>query len=253
MARPRLLRKSEPTRRLVAWSARLTDALFPARCVGCGVDVDAQGRLCARCWRDVNFIDGPSCACCGYPFDVNLGVDVLCARCLASPPAFATARAAFRYDDGSRRLVLSYKHGDRLEATAALASWLMRAARPVLGEVDLVAPVPLHRWRLLKRRFNQAAELARALARQADLAYAGDLLVRIRATRTQGGLSRTGRQRNVQGAFQVSGCWSVGVRGRSVLLVDDVMTTGATVDSCARALLRAGAGAVHVVTLARVV
>lgn len=252
MALPGPIRKRELAAPLGAALARLADTLFPARCLGCGVEVDVQGRLCARCWRDVTFIDGPMCACCGYPFEVDLGPDTLCAGCMAAPPSFDTARAAFRYDDGSRRLILSFKHGDRLEASPPLARWLMRAASPHLGQADMIIPVPLHRWRLFRRRFNQAAELARALATLTGVAYAGDVLERVRATPTQGGLSRAERSRNVKGAFRVAPCRARDLKDRTVLLVDDVITTGATVDACARALKRGGAAAVHVVTVARV-
>ncbi len=253
MTFPQPLRKPELPASLGAALHTVTEALFPPRCMGCGGEVDVQGRLCAGCWRDVTFIDAPVCASCGYPFEVDLGPDTLCAGCLATPPHYETARAAFRYDDGSRRLILAFKHGDRLDAAAPLAHWLLRAAEPALDAVDMVVPVPLHRWRLFRRRFNQAAELARALARLAGAAYAGDLLIRTRATPSQGGLSRSERSRNVRGAFQVKPDARSRLQGRSVLLVDDVMTTGATVDACARTLKRAGAAAVHVITLARVV
>lgn len=238
---------------LAAGARALTDLLFPARCFGCGTEVDVQGRLCGACWGQVTFIDGPVCTSCGLPFEVDMGEDMLCAGCLARPPAFNSARAACRYDDGSRRFILSFKHGDRLEAARPLAAWLARAAGPVMADVDVIAPVPLHRWRLWRRRFNQAAELSRALSRLSGAPYASDLLERIRATPSQGGLNRAGRDRNVRGAFRVPLRHCAALEGCTVLLVDDVQTTGATVDACARALKHAGAGAVHVVTLARVV
>jgi len=231
----------------------LTDLLFPARCLGCGTEVDMQGRLCGPCWGDVTFIDGPVCACCGSPFEVDLGPETLCAGCLAEVPPFDTARAMCRYDDGSRRFILGLKHGDRVDAARPLARWLTRAAAPFLDEVDVIAPVPLHRWRLLRRRFNQAAELARALKAETGLPVMADLLHRVRATQSQGGLNRAGRARNVKGAFRVNARHVPDMQGCTVLLVDDVLTTGATVHACAKALKQAGAAAVHVVTLARVV
>jgi ComF family protein len=231
----------------------LADLLFPARCLGCGTEVDMQGRLCGPCWGDVTFIDGPVCACCGSPFEVDLGPETLCAGCLADPPQFDAARAMCRYDDGSRRFILGLKHGDRVDAARPLALWLTRAAAPFLDDVDVIAPVPLHRWRLLRRRFNQAAELARALRLETGRPVAADLLHRVRATQSQGGLNRSGRARNVKGAFRVNPRHVQDIRGCTVLLVDDVLTTGATVNACAKALKQAGAAAVHVVTLARVV
>ncbi|MEX1146953.1 MAG: double zinc ribbon domain-containing protein, partial [Sphingomonadales bacterium] len=140
----------------------MLDTLFPPRCLGCGDEVDSHGSLCAPCWGQVSFIDGPLCGRCGLPFEVDMGAGTLCAGCMARPPAYDTARAVCRYDDGSRRLILSLKHGDRLEGVRPLAHWMVRAAASLIGQVDVVAPVPLHRRRLLARRYNQAAELARA-------------------------------------------------------------------------------------------
>lgn len=245
--------KTEKAARVLAFGRFVADTLFPGRCLACGIEIDAQGRLCGSCWRDVTFIDGPACARCGLPFDVDMGDAALCAGCMARPPAYDTARAVCRYDVGSRRLILSFKHGDRLDAAGPLARWMVRSVAPVLPDLDVVAPVPLHRWRLWRRRYNQAAEMARAIGSETGLAYAGDLLERVRATPSQGGLTRAERDRNVRAAFRVKPVWRDGLRGCRVLLVDDVLTTGATVNACARMLRRAGAAAVHVVTVARVV
>jgi ComF family protein len=166
---------------------------------------------------------------------------------------FDRARAAFAYDDASRRLILPFKHADRTQATPWFGRWLARAAGELAADADIVAPVPLHRWRLFRRRYNQAALIALALAREAARPAIPDLLLRRRATRSQGRLSRAGRARNVAGAFAVNERHSARVTGRRVLLVDDVMTTGATVEACADVLKRAGAAAVDVATLARVV
>jgi ComF family protein len=229
------------------------DIVLPARCLACGVDVDRQGQLCAPCWRAIRFLAPPCCACCGFPFAHDEGSGALCAACLARPPSFARARAVFAYDDASRGLVLAFKHGDHTHAAPAFAQWLARAGADLLAEADLLAPVPLHRWRLLARRYNQAALLSAALAGLRGLPHRPDLLQRQRWTPSQGRMKRGERWRNVAGAFRVRPRHCAMVKGRRVLLVDDVLTTGATVEACARALLRTGANAVDVLTLARVV
>jgi ComF family protein len=157
------------------------------------------------------------------------------------------------YGEASRKLILAFKHGDRTDAAPALAAFLARAAGGLLSECDVIVPVPLNRWRLLRRRYNQAALLAQSLARRSGKPVAVDLLRRRRATPSQGGLTAVQRRQNVRGAFAVRPRLAGQIAGRAVLLVDDVMTTGATVESCAAALRAAGAGRVDVVTLARVV
>ncbi len=159
----------------------------------------------------------------------------------------------FRYDDASRGLVLSYKHADRTHATPAYGRWLARAGAELLAECDVIAPVPLHWTRLVWRRYNQAALLALAVAREAGRPAIPDLLLRVRRTVTQGDLGRSARRRNVQRAFRLTPHREQQVAGQRILLVDDVLTTGATVEECARVLLRAGAASVAVLTLARVV
>jgi len=229
------------------------DALLPPQCLGCRAGVDAPGQLCATCWAGIGFIAAPFCACCGLPFDLDPGPGALCAACIAEPPDYDRARAVFRYDEASKGLVLRFKHGDRTDAAPAFARWLHRAAGELMDQADLVAPVPLHRWRLLKRRYNQAALLANELAALSGRPVVPDLLVRRRQTPSQGHLSRAERLKNVRGAFAVRPRHAAALAGKRVLLVDDVLTTGATVSAVARALRRAGAARVDVVTLARVV
>ncbi|GIL41252.1 phosphoribosyltransferase [Rhodospirillales bacterium TMPK1] len=197
------------------------------------------------------FLAPPWCSRCGLPFEQAIGAVAICATCAGAPPAFDRARAALRYDDASRPLLLAFKHGDRLEGVPTFAAWLATAAHELLHDVDLIAPVPLHRWRLWSRRYNQAAELARALSKRTGIACAPHLLLRKRATPTQGGLSAQARMRNVAGAFALHA--DMQVKKRRVLLVDDVYTTGATLDACARVLRRAGAMQIDCVSLARVV
>jgi len=226
------------------------DLLFPPLCIGCRAPVGEAG-FCADCWSGITFLDGPGCACCGLPFPVALEGENLCAGCLATPPAFDSARAIMAYDEKSRGAILVLKHADRLDLVPGFARWLGRAGQALRARCELVVPVPLHRLRLWQRRYNQAAELGRQLAREWDLPFA-PVLVRSRATPSQGAMaSAKARRRNVQRAFLVPD--PVRVTGKTVLLLDDVMTTGATVEACARALKRAGAARVDVLTLARVV
>ncbi|TWA71512.1 ComF family protein [Azospirillum brasilense] len=234
------------------WTGIL-DTLLPPRCLCCGGSVDRQGGLCAPCWNGLTFIAPPLCTCCGTPFDFALEGEPLCGACIAEPPLFACARAVLAYDDGSRPLVLGFKHGDRIHAAGAYGAWMARAGAELLADADLLAPVPLHRLRLFRRRYNQAALLAQAAGRQAGRPVVPDLLVRRRSTPSQGGLDRSGRRRNVKGAFAVRPGLEPRVAGKRIVLVDDVLTTGATLSECARVLLRAGAERVDALTLARVV
>jgi len=235
----------------VAAGSAALNALLPPRCLSCGGAVDRQGGLCPACWTALTFIAPPACVCCGLPFAYAVEGENLCGACVAAPPRYARARSVVVYDDASRPLVLGFKHGDRTHAAKPFGVWLARAGADLLTDADLLAPVPLHRWRLFTRRYNQAALLAQETGRQAGVAVVPDLLVRRRRTRSQGGLDRNGRQRNVAGAFTLRREGSVA--GKRVVLVDDVLTTGATVGECAKVLLRAGAARVDVLTLARVV
>jgi ComF family protein len=243
-----------PWRRRLRRAAGLAlDSVLPPRCLRCGTTVDAVGALCPECWGRMAFLGAPHCACCGYPFEFEMGPAALCAACSRAHPAYDRARAVLRYDDSSRDLVLAFKHADRTDGAPAYGRWLARAGAELLADIDLIAPVPLHWSRLFARRYNQAALLALALARETGLPAVPDLLVRRRRTRSQGRLSAAARERNVTGAFALHPRRSDRVAGRRVLLVDDVLTTGATVEACARLLRREGAAAVEVLTLARVV
>jgi ComF family protein len=206
----------------------------------------------AEAWRRITFLDAPVCDGCGAPFEFDRGPRARCAPCDAEPRAFERARAACLYDDASRGLILAFKHGDRTELSDLFARWVSRAGADLLADAEALVPVPLHRGRLLARRYNQAAEIARALARRTMVRHRPDALVRKRATDTQGGKSGSGRRRNVEGAFVVPAGRRAQVEGRRVLLIDDVMTTGATAEACAKALLKAGARAVDLAVVARV-
>jgi ComF family protein len=234
--------------------ARLAlDAILPPRCLKCGELVDIQGGVCPACWQGLRFLAPPACACCGVPFEFDQGAGALCAACVAAPPPFDRARAVFRYDDESRDLILAFKHADRTSSTPSFAGWLARAGADLLADADLIAPVPLHWTRLFSRRYNQAALLAVALGRLGGKPVVPDLLIRRRATPKQGRLGRLARQRKVAGAFALHPRQRDRVANRRVLLIDDVVTTGATAAGCARVLRQAGAAGVDVLALARVI
>ena len=231
----------------------LTDLILPPLTHDDGEISGAIG-MSAGAWSRIVFLEAPVCDGCGAAFEADGGPFAAdrCAACIAAPHAFARARAACVYDEASRGLILKFKHGDQQQFAGLFARWLSRAAADLLVDADAVVPVPLHRLRLLDRRFNQAAEMARPLARQARLDYLPDALVRARHTLSQGGRSARGRRLNVRAAFAVTESGRRRIRGRRILLVDDVLTTGATAEACSRALLAAGARAVDLAVVARV-
>jgi ComF family protein len=204
-------------------------------------------------WQKLEFLDAPWCDACGFPFEFEVGADALCARCESKPPVYDRARSAIRYSEDSRKLVLDFKHGGRTDGLSFFAAQMSRAGRDVLENADVLMPVPLHKDRLRKRRFNQAALLARALSKQTGIPYDTDTLLRAKNTPSQGGQTYLGRKRNVAGAFEVVGAKSEFVDGAHIVLIDDVQTTGSTLESCARALKKNGAAHVDALTLMRVV
>ena len=243
--------------RMWSGASRLVlDAVLPPLCLGCSEIVERPGGLCAQCWPSFSFLAPPYCARCAHPFAEHIGEGALCGACSARPPRYRRARAALIYDDRSRRLVLPFKHGDRTDIARACGGWMARAGAELLADADLVAPVPLHWRRLFTRRYNQAqllAGVAVAAARGTRARLVPDLLRRRRWTGSQTGLGAKQRRDNVRLAFDLHPRWARTVTGKSVLLVDDVLTTGATVEACVRVLQRGGAAHVDVLTLARVV
>lgn len=197
----------------------------------------------------MRFIDAPQCALCGAPFDLPVEEGTLCGACLAQTPFFDGARAAFLYDDASKGLVLRFKHADHLHLAPALGAWIIRAGTPFWEKTDVIAPVPLHRWRLMRRRYNQAALLAKEAGKKTKVPVVVDLLSRVRATESQGHKNKQERIDNLKGAFALKIGYDVA--GKTVTLIDDVMTTGATAEACAKTLKKQGASKVYVVTLAR--
>jgi ComF family protein len=229
------------------------DALLPPHCLTCDEAVQVQGTLCAACFPRLVRITAPFCTRCGVPFrHAGQGEHGRCPACVASPPSYAIARAALRYDEGAKRLLLPFKHADRTELARPLAQDMARAGVSLLARCDLIAPVPLHPLRLWARRYNQAALLAGLLARRARKPWLPDLLRRGRATPPMGDRGAAERAALLEGAFRLPPRNAARIQGLRVLLVDDVMTSGATADACARVLLAGGAAAVEVLAAARV-
>lgn len=240
--------------RSLRWLGGLAlNAVLPPRCLACGTIVETTAALCPTCWPQVRFVTEPLCAVCGIPFEFEVKDGSICAGCAATPPVYARARAAVAYDDGTRRLILGFKNADRTDAVRTFAPWMLAAGRDLIADADVLAPVPLHWTRLFARKYNQAALLAQALARQAGKPVAVDVLRRIKRTRKLGTSGSLQRAQTVRAAFVVPPGRLSMIKDRRILLIDDVFTTGSTTASCARTLRQAGAAAVDVLSLARVV
>jgi ComF family protein len=233
------------------WNKTL-NIILPPRCAGSGAVVDAPGMVSPAFWSELSFIDSPFCDTCGLPFGFGSTAGTICAGCIDEEPEFTRARSAVVYNDASRKLVIGFKYGDRLHSVQTFVPWMARAGEALIADADIVIPVPLHFRRLWQRRFNQSAVLGEMLAKRSKLGFAPDALIRQRHTVKQKGLSRKERHANVRGAFAVNEKQAAGLCGKNVLLVDDVFTSGATLNECARVLKKAGATQVYVLTIARV-
>lgn len=235
---------------------KIIDFIFPPRCIVSGDVVDQQGMLSPQAWGELNFITDPQCNRCGFPFDFDTGEvreGNICGVCMKSPPVFDKARSALVYDDASRDIVLAFKHADQTQVVPSFIPWLNRAGEEILAKADYLVPVPLHRWRILKRRFNQSALIAQYLSDEIKTPCLLDILLRTRSTETQGHLQADQRKKNVRNAFQINPKCAGSIKNKHIVLIDDVYTTGATVSECAKVLLKNGAASVNVLTLARVV
>ncbi len=227
--------------------------LFPPACVGCTRRVTQAGTLCAACWSGLLFFEPPWCEIMGTPFSHEMGPGFLSADALLRPPPFRRARAALAYSGIAKQMTQRLKYGDRTELAPTMARWMARAGHELVADAELIVPVPLHWRRLLARRFNQSAELARGIVKLSGARFAPGCVKRHRHTRQQVGLGLGERNRNVRGAFQVTAGGRRLVAGRNVLIVDDVYTTGATVRALTHALIAAEARNVDVLTFARVI
>ncbi len=233
------------------------DLILPPRCPITGDLVDRQGVISPKAWAKLDFITKPFCKTCGIPFgfegDIDDAGESMCTKCLDKPPIFKSARSALIYNDTSRDLILGFKHGDKTHIAPSFVPWLTRAGSQMLENADYLIPVPLHRLRLISRRYNQAAIIAQALSRRTQIPHLPLALTRIRATQSQGHLKPDERARNVRKAFALNPKFKETLKGKSVILIDDVFTTGATVQECTKVLLKEGAKQVHILTLARVI
>lgn len=231
----------------------VADLVLPPSCPVCRARLGSAGGLCSDCWQKVLFLERPWCERLGTPLPIDLGPGILSAPAVADPPSFARARSAVSYEGPVPDLIHALKYADRTDLAPMLGAWMARAAHELVGDADMLVPIPLHWGRLASRRFNQAALLAHQVGRLTGLPVATRLLLRTRRTPRQVGLGRDERERNMRGAFMVPAARKAMLAGRRPILVDDVLTTGATLEAATRALLAAGAAAVDVLTLARVV
>jgi len=240
-------------RRAAGWLGAILDLAMPPGCLSCGRPMADSGALCPACWSAIRWIERPYCERLAIPFGYDIGAGALSAEAIANPPPFGRLRSVCVYGREAGEMVQALKYHDRTELARPLGAMMARALGPVAGEIHLVLPVPLHRGRLWRRRFNQSALLGAALAARIGKPFEPQLLARIRATRQQVGLKAGERAKNVEGAFRVPPAARASLAGKRVLLVDDVYTTGSTVRAATRALLRGGAASVDVAVFARVV
>lgn len=230
--------------------------LIPPHCVSCHTPLESDQGLCGPCWSRIAFISQPYCDCCGMPlpYSAEVAQGILCGSCSLERPHYDKTRSAVAYDKASKDLILRFKHGDQTALAPFFNRWLIQAAQTLpLDTIDGVLPIPLHWTRLLKRGYNQAALLASRFAKDTDLTYFPNLLKRHRATASQGHLSNQERRDNVARSFLIAPKDCALIKGKNLLLIDDVFTSGATVEACTQTLKAAGAARVYVLTIARVV
>ena len=230
---------------------RLLDIVYPPRCISCSGNVHENGGICAKCWGDINFIADPQCNICGFPFDFEASTGSICSGCITHEPSFSKARAVFLYDNASRNMIKSFKYNDRIENRAAYARWMARVGIDMLSEANIIIPVPIHFGKLLLRKYNQAAVLAHELAKISSKPVFSNALIRTKYTQTQAGFLRKERFKNIKGAFKVNPKYFDILKDKKILLIDDVITTGATAEECTNIMLKAKAARVEVLTLAK--
>lgn len=227
--------------------------LFPNVCLSCSGQVTKQGTLCADCWSKLHFIEKPYCDVLGTPFGMDFGPSMVSAEAIANPPRFTRARAATIHVNIARQLVSRLKYGDRTDLAPWMSDWMIRAGSELLAETELIVPIPLHSRRYFSRRYNQAAELARSIAQKTNIPFAPESILRKKVTQNQVGLTRNQRLENVRNAFKIPPASEILLSGKTVLLIDDVFTTGATANAASKALLRAGAAKINLLTFSQAV
>lgn len=232
-------------------ASRLLDMILPPRCPMTGDLVAENGTISPRYWQALHFIHSPLCTCCGAPFATAIDTDMTCGKCLRQPPLYDRLRAVFLYNDMSARMILKFKHADGIHLAPLFARWMQQSGAELLAQSDMIIPVPLHRWRMMKRRYNQAAILAQLLGKAQKIPCETMALKRIRHTPSQGTKNTEQRFANMEAAFTVPEKHRPTIKDKNILLIDDVYTSGATIQHCTQALLHGGAKSVSVLTLAR--
>lgn len=227
------------------------DLLFPPRCSSCYDFVSNHNTLCLFCWQEIHFISSPYCNCCGIPFEFSVEGEMLCGECLSQPPSFESVRSSTVYNDISQQVITHFKYGDKPQNGAILAQWMVQRGEAILKQTDFLVPVPMHLSRLRRRKYNQAALLAKIMSKKAGVPVIYDGLIRTKNTPSQAGLSRSARMKNLSGAITANDKYSNIFLGKNVTLIDDVMTTGSTFEMCSRMLLKNGVAKVYGLTAAR--
>lgn len=243
--------------RLYEYINQAIDFVLPPRCVISGEITERQGAVAPDAWKNINFITKPCCVSCGLPFEFEYENDAVCGECIASPPPFSKARSALKYDQGSSELIMRFKHGDQIHATKTFVPWIINAGKEMFPDTDIITPVPLHPSRLFKRKYNQSALIAQEMQKKLkkdyiNIEFIPDLLIRSVATPSQGKMNPKARKENVKNAFSLNKKLTDTVKGKNIMLIDDVYTTGATVKECTKTLLHQGkCNKIYVMTLAR--
>jgi ComF family protein len=227
----------------------ILDIVMPPRCISCGVMVNEHGGICPECWKDTKFIGTHQCKICGLPFEFDMGKDALCKYCTSEKPKFSKVRSVCEYDGVARKIAVKFKFRDHTHLAKPLAKLMINAAPELVVKADIITPVPLHFRRRISRKYNQAGLLALNIAKISGIKYQPLLMQRTRATKRQTSLNRQQRQENVENAFT---CSVADLKGKTILLIDDVMTTGSTLNECAKALKAQGAQRVYGLVFARV-
>ena len=231
---------------------KFLNLILPPRCLSCGDVCLETAQLCPPCWKEIHFISDPQCSICGWPLPYQDSLGMICVHCAHKKPLFTMARSVMAYDKASSGIILKLKHGDATYLAPALGEWMRSRSEDLLKDIDCLIPVPLHWFRLFMRRYNQAAILAKGISKKNSLPVMPHLLRRQRFTKSQAHLNFKQRQRNVRKAFYVPLKQREFLQNKKIALVDDVFTTGATINECTRVLLKAGCAEVRVITLARV-
>lgn len=231
----------------------ILDVLFPPKCIICGKIISQDGCLCFTCWGKIDFITFPYCSCCGVPFSYEIEEDLICGKCILKKPKYDKAVAVFVYNKYSNDIIHKFKYNDCSYAAKTLSNWMVREGKKLISDTDLIIPVPLHKLRLMTRFYNQAALLAKFISKNTKIKCDFKSLKRVKNTKQQFGLTLKQRAKNVRNAFFIPEQFKENIKGKNILLVDDVMTTGATINACSYVLKKAGAKKVYVLTLGRTV